>query len=199
MVRIVPSSVAIAGLSLFIGVLASERAAALPVPLQPLAQQAHQMENAMAYLGQPFSAEEISKIDQAVAEPNESKAVERLQNVLDAHVLAVVQINAESRVKVEAGPAQPELVEAGTRLFLVPAPRTVVEDGIIGTRDFLLSGTTLYHWALLRAEVDAELVVFEAMPHAHWIMYHDTPEAAEAFNDMAKFFDQKVGKSAAGN
>jgi hypothetical protein len=30
-------------------------------------------------------------------------------------------------------------------------------------------------------------------------MYHDTPEAAEAFNDMAKFFDQKVGRAVAGN
>lgn len=70
---------------------------------------------------------------------------------------------------------------------------------ITGTRDFLLSGTTLYHRALLQAGVDAELIVFESMPHAHWIMYHDTPEAAEAFNDMANFFGQKVGKSAAGN
>ena len=129
MARIVSSSVAIAALALFIGVLAFERAGALPVPLQPLAQQAHQIENAMAYLGQPFSAEEISRIDEAVAEPNESKAVERLQNVLDSHVLAVVQINAESRVKVEAGPAQPELVEAGTRITL----EQVVRDGLLST------------------------------------------------------------------
>jgi hypothetical protein len=119
MIRIVPSSVAIAVLALLTGVQAFEGAAALFVPLQPLAQQAHQIENALAYLGQPFSAEEISKIDEAVAEPNESRAVERLQNVLDSHVLAVVRINAESRVKVEAGPALPELVESGTRLFLV--------------------------------------------------------------------------------
>ncbi len=70
---------------------------------------------------------------------------------------------------------------------------------ITGTRDFLLSGTTIYHRALLQAGVDARLVVFEAMPHAHWIMYHDTPEAAEAFRDMAKFFDQNVGKPVASN
>jgi acetyl esterase/lipase len=70
---------------------------------------------------------------------------------------------------------------------------------ITGTRDFLLSGTTLYHRALLQAGVDAQLIVFEAMPHAHWIMYHDTPEAAEAFKYMAAFFDQKVGRPVAGN
>src|SRR5712692_3436069 len=90
-----------------------------PVPLQPLAQQVRQIETALAYLGQPLSAEELSRIDEAVADRSEFKAVERLQSVLDAHVLAVVQINAESRAKVEAGSAKPELVEAGTRLFLV--------------------------------------------------------------------------------
>ena len=39
--------------------------------------------------------------------------------MLDPHVLAMVRINPESRVKVEQGPAKPDLVEGGTRLFLV--------------------------------------------------------------------------------
>ena len=105
-----------------LGTLAQEskNTATVPaIPLQPLAQQVHQIENALAYLGQPFSAEELAGIDEAVADPSDSKAVERLQRLLDPLVLAIVQINAESRVKVEAGPAKPELVEAGTRLFLV--------------------------------------------------------------------------------
>ena len=42
-----------------------------------------------------------------------------LESILDAHVLLIVDINPESRVKVEQGTAKPELVEAGTRLFLV--------------------------------------------------------------------------------
>src|SRR5258708_33022615 len=33
--------------------------------------------------------------------------------------MAMVDINAESRVKVQPGPAKPELVEAGARIFLV--------------------------------------------------------------------------------
>ncbi len=120
MPRITATSVVVAALALIAGAHASGPAAtALPVPLQPLAQQARQIENALAYLGQPLSVGEVSRIDDAVAEPSESKGVERLQSILDSHVLAIVQINAESRVKVEAGPAQPELVEAGTRLFLV--------------------------------------------------------------------------------
>jgi acetyl esterase/lipase len=35
-------------------------------------------------------------------------------------------------------------------------------------RDLLLSGTTILHRAYLRAGVEAQLVVFEALPHAFW-------------------------------
>jgi len=56
-----------------------------------------------------------------------------------------------------------------------------------GTRDILLSQTTIFHRALIKAGVPAELVVFEAMPHAHW-SYLDIPESAEAFQTMADFF-----------
>jgi epsilon-lactone hydrolase len=58
---------------------------------------------------------------------------------------------------------------------------------ISGTRDFMLSQTSLFHRALLDAGVDARLQVFEAMPHAHWI-YLDLPESTEAFRAMADFF-----------
>ena len=120
MTRITAASLVVAALSVIACAQASEPTTKVRLlPLQPLAQQAHQIENALAYLGQPLSAEEISGIDEAVAEPSESKAVAQLQRILDPHVLAVVQINPESRVKVEAGPAQPDLVEAGTRLFLI--------------------------------------------------------------------------------
>jgi monoterpene epsilon-lactone hydrolase len=58
---------------------------------------------------------------------------------------------------------------------------------IAGTRDFMLSQTSLFHRALLDAGVDARLQVFEAMPHAHWI-YLDLPESTQAFRAMAAFF-----------
>ena len=58
---------------------------------------------------------------------------------------------------------------------------------------FLLSDTTTLHRALLQAGVDAQLVVFEALPHAFW--YHfQLPETKEALELMAKFFDEKVAK-----
>jgi hypothetical protein len=105
-----------------LAVIANAQEAQLPTPavsLQPLAQQVRQMETALSYLGQPFSADELARIDDAIGDKQENEAVRRLQSVLDPHVLALVDINPESRVKVEQGPAKPELVEAGTRLFLV--------------------------------------------------------------------------------
>ena len=62
---------------------------------------------------------------------------------------------------------------------------------VTSTRDLLLSDTTIFHRALLRAGDDSQLVVFEALPHAFW--YHfQLPETREALELMAKFFDEKV-------
>jgi epsilon-lactone hydrolase len=64
---------------------------------------------------------------------------------------------------------------------------------ITSTRDILLSDTTIFHRALLQAGDDAQLVVFEALPHAFW--YHfNFPETTEALQTMANFFDRKVGR-----
>jgi acetyl esterase/lipase len=62
---------------------------------------------------------------------------------------------------------------------------------IAGTRDFMLSQTALFHQALLRSGVDARLLVFEAMPHAHWI-FLDLPESDQAFRGMASFFASQM-------
>jgi monoterpene epsilon-lactone hydrolase len=62
-----------------------------------------------------------------------------------------------------------------------------------GTRDMLLSGTANFHRALLLAGVDTQLVVYDAMPHAHWYMI-EIPEAKEALEVQARFLDQHVGR-----
>jgi acetyl esterase/lipase len=64
---------------------------------------------------------------------------------------------------------------------------------VTSTRDILLSGTTIFHRALLQAGDDAQLVVFEALPHAFWLQFQ-LPETKEALELMAKFFDEKVGR-----
>jgi acetyl esterase/lipase len=63
---------------------------------------------------------------------------------------------------------------------------------VTSTRDLLLSNTATLHRAFLNAGVDAELVVFEALPHAFW---NDAslPESKEADHTMAAFFDKHLG------
>jgi acetyl esterase/lipase len=58
---------------------------------------------------------------------------------------------------------------------------------LTGGRDALLSATALFHRALRRAEVEAELYVFESMPHAHWYNFA-LPEAREANAIIVRFF-----------
>ncbi|MBV8807889.1 MAG: alpha/beta hydrolase fold domain-containing protein, partial [Acidobacteriaceae bacterium] len=64
------------------------------------------------------------------------------------------------------------------------------------TRDLLLSETTILHRAFLRAGVDAQLVVFEALPHAFWNDVH-LPESKEAYQIMAGFFDKNLDSTSA--
>lgn len=92
---------------------------AASVPLQPLAQQVRRLEDALDYLGQPLHNKTRTAIDSAIAMTDEPAAVEKIEQSLDPFVLASVEINAESRVKVERGPADPLLVQGGSRFFLV--------------------------------------------------------------------------------
>jgi hypothetical protein len=111
----------ILSLVIFTGVGARIHAVALAdtVPLQPFVLQVRQVESALEYLGEPLTPEEQQQINKAVANPDEAAAVGQIEQVFDKHTLAVVEINPESRVKVSPGPAKPELMELGTRVFLL--------------------------------------------------------------------------------
>jgi len=89
------------------------------VELQPLASQARRVFEAAEFLGETFSAEQRKLLEAAAALPDRAQAVTKIQELLDERVLFVANINPESRVKVASGPAKPELVEQGWRLFLV--------------------------------------------------------------------------------
>jgi len=89
------------------------------VPLQPLAQQARRVETALRYLGEPLAAADVQALNDAIGMSDEAAAVAALERVLDRRVLMTVHISPESRVRVEQGAAPPELVQGGTRLFLV--------------------------------------------------------------------------------
>jgi hypothetical protein len=99
--------------------IAMPATAQMRIPLQPFAQQVRQIETTLAYLGEPLPQKDQNAINEAIANADETAAIVGLERVLDKYTLAIVEINPESRVKVRPGPAKLELVEAGTRIFLV--------------------------------------------------------------------------------
>jgi monoterpene epsilon-lactone hydrolase len=63
-----------------------------------------------------------------------------------------------------------------------------------GTRDLLLSNTVRTHRKLRQAGVEAMLQVFEGQSHAQYYRDDTSPEAKEAFTEIAGFFDKHLGK-----
>jgi hypothetical protein len=86
---------------------------------QPLAAQTLRLVEALQILGEPLPAAETSQLNRLAEAVSGRAAVLEIQKILDRHCLVGVNINPESRVKVEEGPAKPELVEQGWRTFLV--------------------------------------------------------------------------------
>jgi len=86
----------------------------------PLAAQVLRLIESLQILGEPLPAGEVSQLRQlAAATSTKPAAVALIQKILDRHCLVGVNINPESRVKAQEGPAKPELVEQGWRSFLV--------------------------------------------------------------------------------
>ena len=69
--------------------------------------------------GAPLTDEQQAAVRAALADKDPAAAVEKIQRVLDPLCLVAVQVNPESRVKVQAGAAPKELIEQGWRVFLV--------------------------------------------------------------------------------
>lgn len=63
---------------------------------------------------------------------------------------------------------------------------------VSGTRDLLLSPTVMMHRALRRAGIEAELHVFEAMPHGG--LSGTSPEDAELQEEIARFLRGKLSR-----
>ncbi len=65
-----------------------------------------------------------------------------------------------------------------------------------GTRDMLLSVTCRVHRKLRVEGIDAQLHVFEGMPHGFYLSVPDAPESKEMYREVARFFAERL--SAAG-
>ncbi|HTU24613.1 MAG TPA: alpha/beta hydrolase [Pirellulales bacterium] len=64
---------------------------------------------------------------------------------------------------------------------------------IAGTRDMLLSATVRVHRKLRAAGIEADLHVFEGMPHGFYLSLPDAPESRETFTEVARFFGSHLG------
>src|SRR5437016_2528837 len=96
-----------------------------PLPLidkvasQPLLAHVKQLEEALDFLGNPLPQATIDAISAVAQTGDDAKIAKAIQEALDPLCIAAVEINPESRVKVSPGPAEPQLVEQGWRLFLL--------------------------------------------------------------------------------
>ena len=91
------------------GITDAEILPSAPVDGQPLAANVTRLITAMDYLGTPLPAEDVDRLQSA----GKARNAERLQQILDRHVLLVVSLNPEVRVKVSRGPAKAILHQSG--------------------------------------------------------------------------------------
>jgi hypothetical protein len=89
------------------------------VSLQPFMNQVHRLETTLNFLGQPLSQRDEERIKTTFASQSTEAAVVQAEAILDKYVLAIVTISPESRVDVKRGNTLANLVQDGTRLFLV--------------------------------------------------------------------------------
>ena len=89
------------------------------VEFQPLSAQIKRVVETLDLLGQPLSRDEKTRLGQAIDSTSGAPAIRTIQQILDRHCLAGIEINPESRVKSTQGPALPRLVQHGWSVFLV--------------------------------------------------------------------------------
>ena len=82
---------------------------------QPLAAQVTRLLDSLDMLGDPLPKQDADNLHRLAAS---GKGVEEMQRILDKYCLAGVNINPESRVKVQEGAGQAGV--GGTRLAYVP-------------------------------------------------------------------------------
>lgn len=63
-----------------------------------------------------------------------------------------------------------------------------------GTRDLFLSNTVRMHLKLRESGCTADLIVFEGMSHAQYLVNPDAPETRFHFTELAKFFRRHMAK-----
>jgi acetyl esterase/lipase len=88
----------------------------------------------------------------------------------------------------EADLKDPLVFPLNSPKVLAKFPPTLI---LTSTRAFEFSSAIDTHNALVRAGVDAELHVWDGLPHAFWYNC-DLPESREAYDVIARFFDRRL-------
>ena len=166
------------------GAAAADLSTVINVDWQPFSAQVTRLIEAADLLGSPFSADEKVSITRLLDATDAKNSTAKLQEILDHHCLFGVQINPEMRVKVAQGPAKPELVEQGWRVFLVKVQNE--------------SGTT----AELRGVSPNAMSLFEGGPpkNASDDAFRKTakPNATDLWLDLQMFNAQPLKKQLSG-
>ena len=89
------------------------------VERQPLVAATERLIEALKLAGTPLSAEADQKLQALLKETDAAKCVTGIQQILDPLVLAMVTVNAESRVSAVEGPARKQLIHQGWQTFLI--------------------------------------------------------------------------------
>jgi hypothetical protein len=101
------------------------------VQVQPLAAQVRRLMDAMEYLGEPLSEMDRKRLEAAASLPEEARAVDEIQRILDPLCLLTVRINPESRISTERGVATARLIEKGWRAYLIKVRNEAGVTGVL--------------------------------------------------------------------
>ena len=74
---------------------------------------------------------------------------------------------------------------------LAKFPPTLI---VTGTRDLAESNALVTHMRMLKAGVDAQLLVLEGFGHGHFDSFGGSPESADAYDVIWGFFDKHLGR-----
>ena len=102
-----------------IGSAKAELPTVADVEFQPFASATGRLLEALDFIGAPLSANDEEAVRNALKASDQAGAVKQVQAILDRYCVAGVNINPESRVKVQEGPTKKELMQQGWRTFLV--------------------------------------------------------------------------------
>ncbi len=86
---------------------------------QPLLSHALRISEALSFAGSALSDQDQTRLKALQHQKPSQQVVEEIQSILDPYCLAVVDINAEARVKVDRGAAEAKLTQNGWTIFLV--------------------------------------------------------------------------------